>query len=324
MADVTHIYGNEIVDAAARQDIADLEATTNDLKEDLTAVESDVTDLKDGLSSVENNVLTANIRQALLQIAEKIAYIDEDGQDYYDDLYDALYPPAPPADLVSISAVYTQTKTIYNTDDLDKLKSDLVVTAHMSDSTTQTVTNYALSGTLTVGTSTITVSYDGKTTTFTVTVTAGLYPMTIAASDSGVGFGSVDATKNTMSPPYRSNTNKTRVYAYGANALGYEINPAKQYRISVTATEDTNLQMIIHEFNATAYTALQNVQAVPTGNKTASGWLNITPSTPYTYTPTQLINGEPPVCIWLAFKQKDDGGWANLGDSVFPITIEQL
>ena len=33
-------------------------------------------------------------------------------------------------------------------------------------------TNYTLSGTLTVGTSTITVSYAGKTTTITVTVTA--------------------------------------------------------------------------------------------------------------------------------------------------------
>lgn len=264
--------------------------------------------------------LSEDVKQALLQIAEKVAYIDEDGQDYYDALYDALYPPA---DLVSISAVYTQTKTIYNTDSLDKLESDLVVTAHMSDSSTQTVTTYTLSGTLTVGTSTITVSYGGKTTTFSVTVTAGLYPMTITASDSGVGFGSVDSTKNTTTPPYRANTNMTRAYAYGANALGYEINPAKQYRISITATEDANVNMIIQEFNETAYEALQNVQAVPTGDKTASSWLTITPSTPYTYTPTQSINGEPPVCIWLVFKQADGGGWATL-DGLFPITIEQL
>lgn len=36
--------------------------------------------------------LTAAIKQALLQLAQKVAYIDEHGQDYYDDLYDALYP----------------------------------------------------------------------------------------------------------------------------------------------------------------------------------------------------------------------------------------
>ena len=113
--------------------------------------------------------LTEDIKQALLQIAQKVAYIDEDGQDYYDDLYNAFYPPA---DLVSISAVYTQSGTVYDTDSLDDLKDDLVVTATYSDSTTQTVTTYTLSGTLTVGTSTITVSYGGKTTTFTVTVTS--------------------------------------------------------------------------------------------------------------------------------------------------------
>jgi hypothetical protein len=75
--------------------------------------------------------------------------------------------------LSSISAVYTQSGTLYNTDSLDSLKTDLVVTATYSDTSTQTVpsADYALSGTLTAGTSTITVTYSGKTTTFTVTVT---------------------------------------------------------------------------------------------------------------------------------------------------------
>lgn len=123
-------------------------------------------DFKEAVSTVQS--MTEDVKQALLQIAEKVIYLDDDGPDYYDALYDALYPTA---ELVSISAVYTQSGTVYDTDTLDSLKSDLVVTAHMSDSTTQTVTAYTLSGTLTVGTSTITVSYSGKTTTFTVTVT---------------------------------------------------------------------------------------------------------------------------------------------------------
>ena len=37
-------------------------------------------------------LLSDDVKQALLQIASKVAYIDNDGQDYYDDLYDALYP----------------------------------------------------------------------------------------------------------------------------------------------------------------------------------------------------------------------------------------
>lgn len=114
--------------------------------------------------------LTSDIKQALLQLAAKVAYVDDDGQDYYDDLHDALYT------LVSISAVYTQSGTVYISDSLDSLKADLVVTALYDDQSTETITNYTLSGTLTAGTSTITVSYSGKTTTFNVFVTANPLP----------------------------------------------------------------------------------------------------------------------------------------------------
>lgn len=212
-------------------------------------------DIQDAIIALENapaQGLTEDMKQALLQIARKVAYIDDQGQTYYDDLYDALYPPktvvlitavfnqggtviyddtalddlkqyltvtakyddnttailadsaytlsglleagtstvtvayngltttftvnvtARPT-LSSISAVYTQSGTVYDTDTLDSLKADLVVTANYSDSSTQTVpaADYTLSGTLTVGTSTITVSYRGKTTTFSVTVSDG-------------------------------------------------------------------------------------------------------------------------------------------------------
>lgn len=74
------------------------------------------------------------------------------------------------AELVSISAVYTQSGTVYDTDSLDSLKDDLVVTATYNDSSTEIVTTYTLSGTLEVGTSTVYVSYGGKATTFSVTV----------------------------------------------------------------------------------------------------------------------------------------------------------
>lgn len=195
--------------------------------------------------------LTEDVKQASLQIAEKVAYIDEHGQDYYDDLYDAFYDntwsvtntlsnastsnsatktakdgtytaiisantgytldgatvsvtmgganvtssvynngtisiPTVTGDvvitvvavaltLVSISAVYTQSGTVYNTDSLDSLKADLVVTATFNDDSTSIVPSedYTLTGTLTKGTSTITVEYEETTTTFSVTVTSG-------------------------------------------------------------------------------------------------------------------------------------------------------
>lgn len=74
----------------------------------------------------------------------------------------------------SISAVYTQSRTVYDTDSLDSLKSDLVVTAAFMDSSTGVISadDYTLSGTLDIGTSTITVEYNSKTTTFDVVVSA--------------------------------------------------------------------------------------------------------------------------------------------------------
>lgn len=129
----------------------------------------DIYDLIDAAQQIQNVGLTDDIKQALLDCFEHVAWVDEHGQDYVDALEAALYPPA---ELASISAVYTQSGTVYTTDSLDDLKSDLVVTATYTDSTTETVTTYTLSGTLTEGTSVITVSYGGKTTTFNVTVTA--------------------------------------------------------------------------------------------------------------------------------------------------------
>ena len=76
-------------------------------------------------------------------------------------------------ELSSIAAVYTQGDTVvYPNSSLDDLKQGLVVTATYSDSTSNTVTGYTLSGELTEGTSTITVNYQGKTTTFNVIVSA--------------------------------------------------------------------------------------------------------------------------------------------------------
>ena len=134
---------------------------------------TELTSIKQDLANVSG--LSDDAKEALLACFRHIAFLDDD-DDYYQDLYDALYPPAPPKTLVSISAVYTQSGTVYETDTLESLKSDLVVTALYDDTTTATVTTYTLSGTLEAGTSTITVTYGGKTATFNVTVSASRLP----------------------------------------------------------------------------------------------------------------------------------------------------
>ena len=126
----------------------------------------EISELKSQISA--NQGLTDEFKEALENFAKAVAFKDTNGQTYINALHTAMYPPA---NLTRISAVYTQNGTVYNTASLDSLKTDLVVTAHYSDSTTAVVNTYALSGTLVEGTSTITVTYGGKTTTFTVYVT---------------------------------------------------------------------------------------------------------------------------------------------------------
>lgn len=154
----------------------DSEDIINQITVALNNALSDIEDAKEEAIeeiSQSGGGITEAVKVALLNCFAHTAWIDANGQTYYDALYNALYDvPAPT--LTSISAVYTQSGTVYTTDTLDSLKSDLVVTAHCSDSSTSTVASadYTLSGTLTVGTSTITVSYGGKTDTFNVTVSA--------------------------------------------------------------------------------------------------------------------------------------------------------
>lgn len=94
--------------------------------------------------------------------------------------------------ITSISAAFTQGDTvIYDTDALDTLKPMLTVTANYQSGATETVGDYALSGTLAVGTSTITVAYEGMTTTFAVLVTE-----VAAASYTNLVTASTDASGN--------------------------------------------------------------------------------------------------------------------------------
>lgn len=149
----------------------DSEDIINQITVALNNALSDINDAKEEAIeeiSQSGGGITEAVKQALLNCFAHVAWIDDQGQTYYDALEEALYPPA---NLVSISAVYTQSGTVYDNQTLDSLRSDLVVTALWDNQTTTTVTDYTLSGTLTEGTSTITVLYGDKSTTFDVTVT---------------------------------------------------------------------------------------------------------------------------------------------------------
>lgn len=133
------------------------------------------TALKDAgmLNASDVGAMPSAAIDALLTLLEHVAYTDGDGQQYLNDLENALYGRT----LSLISAVFTQgSAVIFDTDSLNDLRQYLVVTATYSDGYTETVSEYTLSGTLTAGTSTITATYQGKTDTFTVTVTGTSSP----------------------------------------------------------------------------------------------------------------------------------------------------
>ena len=134
--------------------------------------------------------------------------------------------------VTSIDAVYTQGNVIvYDGDILDKLKCSLVVTATYSDSTTQVVTDYTLSGTLTTGISTITANYQGLSDTFNVEVSA-LHAM---YSVDGSTFRYCVPTQD---PPYYQYREDRFRWSYvDFNLLA---NGGRRYRIAVTFTNQEN------------------------------------------------------------------------------------
>lgn len=72
--------------------------------------------------------------------------------------------------ITSLVATYTQSSSVYTDTPLNDLKSDLTVVATYQGNITVPITTYTLSGTLAIGTSTITVSYKNLTATFNVIV----------------------------------------------------------------------------------------------------------------------------------------------------------
>lgn len=122
----------------------------------------------DAQPASKGNPFTKDNKEKILAAFRQVVWLDDDlGASAYAALVESFYP------LSSISAIYTQSGTVYDADSLSSLKADLVVTAHYDGEDTAIIpsADYELSGTLEVGTSIITVSYKDKTTTFDVTVT---------------------------------------------------------------------------------------------------------------------------------------------------------
>lgn len=124
----------------------------------------------DGLTETASNLLITILRDGVYSsdqsanitaLATELGVVESGGGDTPDE------PEVPEVTLTSISATYSGGDVAVGTALTDL--TGIVVTAHYSGGTSETVTGYTLSGTIFEGENTITVTYQGKTATFTVT-----------------------------------------------------------------------------------------------------------------------------------------------------------
>ena len=229
--------------------------------------------------------LSDEAKEALLNLLQHVAYVDDQGQSYYDALEMALYG----GEVTSLSAIYTPGSfKVYDGDSLDVLRPYLTVTAHYYSGEAETVQDYTLSGTLVEGTQTITAKYMGQTATFTVSVESGsavLYnlesPITMDGVDktlivnTGVNIAQEDVDFTIMVEFTSDNTPAWRMLLYDMGSAspypGYSFTIAddasnRQFRFmdktaeywfaGVNSSSDIVRFVYSHQANGTVYARL--------------------------------------------------------------------
>ena len=198
----------------------------------------------DALTSIPDDV-----KQSLLNCFAHVAWADDEGLQYFSDLQSALYDGV----LESISAVFDPGQdVIYDTAMLDDLRQYLTVTAHYSVAGDVVVNGYTLSGSLTVGTSVITVTYGSQSTTVSVTVVA--YPPLWETEDQAFDGGNV-VTNVTLCDEDRDWTIaydvslETNPSTSGSNASTYRL-----FRIQNNAGTRYTLAFYKQAYNSTKFT----------------------------------------------------------------------
>lgn len=217
-------------------------------------------EIKDYFDELYARGFSESARTALLALLEHAGFADTTGQQLYDNLEEELFPPV---DVVSIAATFDQGQAvIYDTDSLFALKPYLTVMATFEDHTVRRVTDYALSGTLTAGTSTITVTYGGQSDTFDVVVTHDARDVLISISAVYTQSGTVYDTDSLDS--LKSDLVVTATYGDSST----QTVPAESYTLSGTLAEGTSTITVSYGGKTTTF----NVEV--TENPTILGYVS--------------------------------------------------
>ena len=226
------------------------------------------------------------VKTALLNCFENVAWATDNGQTYYDDLVSALSDKIPSY----ITAVFTQgSDPIYTDTDIEDFRTSLVVTAYFDDNTSAVVENYTLSGTLSAGTNTITVTYRTKTTTFTVTGVIDFYNIdewSLSGGNLMLREGGCGSTSSTPREPQLLGQNTTTP-RYSI----YTIHGVRGF------WDEWATQVLTDKF------------PIPVPDGATSATVNITPNTQYFAMLQFSYNG-------TVYSRLSDSGWKTSGNTI--------
>lgn len=175
---------------AVRTQVGNLATVTGNLEDLETEEKTNLVDaINEAAKSGGGGGLTDTQKDLLIRILRAALY-SSDQSTNIDALEEAFNKT-----VVYLSATLNLgTNVIYSDDTLDSLRKYLVVAATYDDQTKQVVTGYVLSGTLTVGTSTITISYKNVLTTVDVPVSQAVTRYSITNNLTGVTNSNTDTT----------------------------------------------------------------------------------------------------------------------------------
>ena len=226
--------------------------------------------IKDRDTGVEYDVKDAQARTEIAALKENgngnnsggnVDWLDPEEGEVFTSVVNTPDVPAPT--LTGISASYTGGDVVIGTA-LSALVG-IVVTAKYSDGTTKTVTGYTLSGSITEGSNTITVTYEGMTATFTVTgveeepeVTLSSISATYTGGNVAVGTAVNNLTGITV----------TAHYSDGTTA------PVTGYTLSGTIAEGINTITVSYGGKTTTFTVTGEVEPEGGGSDDFTGTEN--------------------------------------------------
>lgn len=145
---------------------AAVDAVQTTIPSQLAQIGSEIDNLEAAMDGLGNQ-FPKEAKDKLIECFRKVAWSIPDGDGLVDELETILNSQG---GAVRIIANYTQTQIVRPWFSLDSLKSDLIVSLVYGDGSIIETNSYTLSGTLTTGTSVITVANGGLSATFQVNV----------------------------------------------------------------------------------------------------------------------------------------------------------